>query len=84
MAHTELYSHYSDGQATPLCTIATNHGDSGGPLAVRACNGEGRWVVLGIVSYGVECAKIGFPGVYTRVPNYVNWISEKTGGTSCT
>ncbi|XP_045112537.1 protein PRRC2C-like [Portunus trituberculatus] len=36
-------------------------GDSGGPLAVRACNGEGRWVVLGIVSYGVECAKIGFP-----------------------
>ncbi|KAK8375649.1 hypothetical protein O3P69_008448 [Scylla paramamosain] len=59
-------------------------GDSGGPLVARSCKGSGRWVVVGIVSYGVECAKLGFPGVYTRVPNYVNWISEKTGGTSCT
>lgn len=50
--------------------IGPYHGDSGGPLVVRN-------VLLGIVSWGWGgCAHPGFPGVFARVPFYVNWIHE--------
>lgn len=58
-------------------------GDSGGPLVARVCGGT-RWAVVGIVSYGVGCATPTFPGVYTRVPAYAQWIAAKIGSASCT
>ncbi|XP_074537936.1 trypsin [Halichoeres trimaculatus] len=43
-------------------------GDSGGPLI---CNGN----LEGIVSWGISCANPHYPGVYTRVRNYIHWIN---------
>jgi len=48
-------------------------GDSGGPLT--ASSPAGSQVIIGIVSFGFRCAEKEFPGVYTRVSNYLGWIS---------
>ena len=45
----------------------TCHGDSGGPLFTRAL--AGRYVQVGITSWGVGCAAAGYPGVYTKLSN---------------
>lgn len=49
------------------------NGDSGGPLA---CYVERDPVLMGIVSWGVECARHGTYGVYTRVSRYLRWINQ--------
>ncbi|XP_063538591.1 serine proteinase stubble-like isoform X1 [Cydia strobilella] len=54
-------------------------GDSGGPLMQPIYNSETRttfFYQIGVVSYGKKCAEAGFPGVYTRVTNFVPWIEE--------
>lgn len=52
----------------------TCQGDSGGPLLI--------WnntvpILYGITSFGAKCLDPYFPGVYTRVSFYNDWISEK-------
>ena len=36
---------------------------------------NGRWELIGITSYGSGCGLPDYPGVYTRVTSYRNWIS---------
>ena len=50
-------------------------GDSGGPLVVPASNPRG-FVQVGIVSWGPQCGNPLFPGVYTRVSSFADWIKQ--------
>ncbi|KAA3679382.1 uncharacterized protein DEA37_0008946 [Paragonimus westermani] len=69
-----------NGLSTPESIICAGHPeggrdscqfDSGGPLM---CQINGQWRVMGVISFGYECAKPGFPGIHTRVSDYVPWI----------
>jgi secreted trypsin-like serine protease len=49
-------------------------GDSGGPLVY---NDSGTWKQIGIVSWGVGCATAGYPGVYTRLAAFSDWVESR-------
>lgn len=50
-------------------------GDSGGPLMNYVALNDVNWYVTGIVSFGpASCGLEGWPGIYTRVTEYVPWI----------
>ncbi|GAU91592.1 hypothetical protein RvY_03819 [Ramazzottius varieornatus] len=53
-------------------------GDSGGPLVCFDARRRSHYQV-GIVSYGMGCAR-GIGGVYTRVPNYLDWLRLNAHG----
>uniref|UniRef100_A0A1B6D8K3 CLIP domain-containing serine protease n=1 Tax=Clastoptera arizonana TaxID=38151 RepID=A0A1B6D8K3_9HEMI len=48
-------------------------GDSGCPMMLP--NGE-NFYLIGVVSYGYKCAEPGYPGVYTRVTEYIEWLAR--------
>lgn len=39
---------------------------------------DDRWVLTGIVSWGVGCDKANFYGVYTNVGVFYDWIKKKS------
>ena len=41
---------------------------------------EGVPTLVGIISWGLGCARPDFPGVYTDIRHYREWIVEKIGG----
>jgi secreted trypsin-like serine protease len=53
-------------------------GDSGGPLLSAAAGGG--WTQVGIVSFGMGCGLQGFPGVYTRLDQYLKWVEDNARG----
>jgi len=50
-------------------------GDSGGPLISRGSDASTD-VLVGIVSWGYGCACSRYPGVYSRVEYFYDWIKE--------
>lgn len=69
---------YGNGSITSnmMCAVDTGQdscqGDSGGPLYDSDSE-----TLVGIVSWGYDCADPQFPGVYSRISSQISWI-EKT------
>ena len=53
--------------------VDTCQGDSGGPMFRRDSANE--WVQVGIVSWGIGCARPNAPGVYTEVSTFASQIA---------
>ncbi|XP_023348594.1 chymotrypsinogen A isoform X2 [Eurytemora carolleeae] len=52
-------------------------GDSGGPLVIKG--NTGAFTQIGIVAFGfTNCTSDEYPGVYTRVSPYLDWIKENS------
>jgi len=76
-----LYANSSQGiLASMVCAgyrdggVDACKGDSGGPLA---CYIDGKYQLIGVISWGFGCGKAENPGVYSRVTHYSKWIEEQ-------
>lgn len=52
------------------------YGDSGGPLSIES---NGTRVLVGLVSWGYDCAKPGYPEVYGHISSVRSWIKSISG-----
>lgn len=62
---------------TGFSALDTCQGDSGGPIMMYTTSQQ--WVLVGVTSYGVGCARPQYAGVYTRIAAYQSWIGTVTG-----
>jgi secreted trypsin-like serine protease len=83
LSHAQCHAAYGAGYINKKMMCAGDlgnggedscQGDSGGPLIVP--DGGSDWVQVGIVSFGVGCGNRRFPGVYTRLVTYTNWVNQ--------
>lgn len=83
------YARFSANSRTPIIVSGAQmcvqgkenmdacQGDSGGPLMSDASESNDRYTLLGLVSFGPRtCGVSNFPGVYTKVTSYIDWIID--------
>uniref|UniRef100_A0A3B1KDI2 trypsin n=1 Tax=Astyanax mexicanus TaxID=7994 RepID=A0A3B1KDI2_ASTMX len=63
-------------------SVDSCQGDSGGPLVCT--DASGLSYVWGIVSWGEKCGEANYPGVYTKVAYFFEWIRFHTGWPAVT
>ena len=56
----------------------TCQGDSGGPLMMFISSNQ--WILVGITSGGIGCARATSSGLYTRVASFQDWITTTMDG----
>ncbi|NXF91668.1 OVCH2 protein, partial [Eubucco bourcierii] len=56
-------------------------GDSGGPLVCPSEDNSGFYTLHGITSWGLGCGKKSYPGVYTNVGAFVDWIKQSVNSS---
>uniref|UniRef100_A0A182UW55 Peptidase S1 domain-containing protein n=1 Tax=Anopheles merus TaxID=30066 RepID=A0A182UW55_ANOME len=49
-------------------------GDSGGPMVIQRT--DKRFLLAGVISWGIGCAEPNQPGVYTRISEFRDWINQ--------
>ena len=62
-------------EATSGLLVSFSQGDSGGPL-FKCTHLTGGCQQMGIVSWGIGCARAEYPGVYSRVTSLLPWIKR--------
>ncbi|XP_044739296.1 serine proteinase stubble-like [Chrysoperla carnea] len=50
-------------------------GDSGGPMVIQRSQDK-RFILAGVISWGIGCAEPNQPGVYTRISEFRHWINQ--------
>ncbi|MFO0738330.1 MAG: serine protease [Labilithrix sp.] len=79
------FPHYAGVNRDQLCAGFVTGGydacqaDSGSPLFMTI---DGEPYQVGIVSWGIGCARPGRPGVYTRLASYLGWVWTTTRGAA--
>ncbi|MFI6439637.1 S1 family peptidase [Streptomyces sp. NPDC050759] len=68
IANEEICAGYASGG------VDTCQGDSGGPMFRR--DSANAWIQVGIVSWGIGCARANAPGVYTEVSTFASAIAS--------
>ncbi|NWI69691.1 OVCH2 protein, partial [Todus mexicanus] len=56
-------------------------GDSGGPLVCPSEDNLGFYTLHGITSWGLGCGRKSYPGVYTNVGIFVDWIKQNVNSS---
>jgi len=81
ITNAECSQSYDGITGSMICAYETGggkdscQGDSGGPLFVYS---NGDPLAVGIVSWGIGCARNGYPGVYGRVSQINAWVCDVT------